>query len=283
MKAQNVPRCIMLPPLGRPCWMPQNPVGADLLYLSWGVRWMGDHPIPLAMHQGWVYAVILKGTPVLCLKNNQHPTRSGDVFIIDPDCAFGWQDQPKQSSRIMTWLWHNPPTHSMLIPQNGDCKRMHVDEPQLRQLVAIHQHCQRNVGVIGETAQLLLQRDRLDLDICLAWTLSDPEPQNQQVQMDMALCFLRENLSIKHPVKELCSHLNVTPAALRNLFQQSCGRGPHAIALEIRMNHARERLARSNASVKEVAGELGYCHANDLSRAYKNYFGTAVRSTHVPS
>ena len=49
------------------------------------------------------------------------------------------------------------------------------------------------------------------------------------------------------------------------------------------MNHARDRLARPDASVKEVACELGYCHANDLSRAYKNYFGTAIRTARQPS
>jgi hypothetical protein len=90
MNEPMVPRCIMLPPPGRPRWMPQDPACAELLYLSWGARWMGDHPIPLAMHDGWVYALILEGAPRLMLQKGQRPTKRGDVFIFHPDCAFGW-------------------------------------------------------------------------------------------------------------------------------------------------------------------------------------------------
>jgi len=277
MSEPVIPRRIMLPPPGRPRWMPQDPAGAELLYLSWGTRWMGDHPIPLAMHDGWVYALILDGAPKLMLQSHQRPTKRGDVFIFHPDCAYGWQDKPKCASRMLTWLWRNPPTHSRLLPAPGDCWHIQSSQPQVRQLVGIHQHCLRDVGAIGETALLSLRRARLDLDICLASALGCVEPVNEPVRLNMALHFLRHNPAIKQPVKSLCEHFNMTPTTLRSLFQRHCGRSPQAVALEIRMNYAKKRLSHSDVAVKTVADELDYRHANDLSRAYKSYFGVGAR------
>ena len=268
----------MLPPPGRPRWMPQDPAAAELLYLSWGTRWMGDAPIPLAMHDGWVYALIVEGTPTLQLQSNHQPTQPGDAFIFHPDCAYGWQDAPRHASRIITWLWRNPPTHSKLTPEAGGLWRIHLAGHGLHHLVQIHQQCLHDVGGIGEIALLSLRRARLDLDITLASALQLVEPANRQVQVNMALHYLRHHLATKSPVKNLCEHLNLAPATLRHLFHQHCGRGPQAVLLEMRMNHARDRLARLDVSVKEVAYELGYRHANDLSRAYKNHFGALTRT-----
>lgn len=68
------------------------------------------------MHDGWVYAVILEGVPVLQFQSSQRATKPGDVFIFHPDCAYGWQDLPKNPCKLMTWLWRTPPTHSNLVP-----------------------------------------------------------------------------------------------------------------------------------------------------------------------
>lgn len=267
----------MLPPPGRPRWMPQDPAAAELQYMSWGDRWMGDDPIPLAMHDGWVYAVIVAGAPILMLKEKDSQTRRGDAFIFHPDCAFGWQDKPKRESRILTWLWRHPPTHSKLAPEPGEPWRVRVDESHLRLLAGIHQHCLQDVRLIGEMGLLSLRRNRLDLDICLAESMRRAEPANQQARMNMALHFLRNNPGIKRPAEGLCEHLNISPATLRALFQRQCGRSPQAVALEIRMDYARKRLAQPQWSVKAVAYELGYRHANDLSRAYNRHFGVPAR------
>ena len=240
---------------------------------------MGDHPIPLAMHDGWVYAVVVEGTLKLKLQNHQEQaTRSGDVFIFHPDCAFGWQDEPKRPSRLMTWLWRNPPTHSKLLPAPEGWSRVRVNERQLRLLVGIHRQCQRDVASVGETALLSLRRARLDLDINLADALNRQEPANQPARMNMALHFLRHNPGVKAPAKSLGDHLGLTPASLRKLFRENCGRSLQSVALEMRMNYVRARLLKQGTSVKALAAELGYSHANDLSRAYKKYFGAVTRA-----
>ena len=256
--------------------MPRDPAGWELRYLSWGLRWMGEHPIPLAMHEGWVYAVICEGSPTVLIQDHPRRTQVGDVFIFHPDCAYGWRDQPKRSCRLMTWLWRTPPTHSLLIPAASGYRHLRVDARTLQRLTAIHQHCLQEVAVVGELAFLGLRRARLDLDICLAGALKYRDPADQRYRIDLALHFLRQNPAALQPAKRLCEYLQIAPATLRNLFQQHCGRSPQAVALEMRMRHARARLAAGHVAVKELAFELGYRHPNDFSRAYKRYFGAVA-------
>ncbi|MCX7006020.1 MAG: hypothetical protein NTY53_02005 [Kiritimatiellaeota bacterium] len=158
MSEKAIPRCIMLPPQGRPRWMPRDPAGWELLYLSWGLRWMGEHPISLARHEGWVYAVILEGTPAVLIDSRPRPTRRGDVLIFHPDCAYGWRDKARRSCRLLTCLWRTPPAHSQLTPAPGGYCQLRVGERALRRLVAINRDCLRAVGVAGEMAALALRR-----------------------------------------------------------------------------------------------------------------------------
>jgi AraC-like DNA-binding protein len=277
MSAADIPRGIMLPPQGRPRWMPRDPAGWELLYLSWGLRWMGEHPIPLAMHDGWVYAVILEGAPTVLIRGRPRATQRGDVFIFHPDCAYGWRDQARRSCRLLTWLWRTPPAHSLLVPKPAGFTRLRAGEAALRRLVGINRDCLRAVAGAGEMAALALRRARLDLDLCLAAELGHAETADGRYRANLAVHFLRHNPAALQPAKSLCEYLQISPSALRQLFQKHHQRSPQAVALEVRMQHARGRLA-SGVAVKQIAFELGYRHANDFSRAYKRFFGATTRA-----
>ena len=237
---------------------------------------MGNHPIPIAKHDGWAYVVVQKGAPKMVLPDQELSLRRGDVLIFDPDCAYGWIDKPATSCQPMTWLWQTPPAHSLITPKPGEFLRWRAKDEVLRQLVGINRLCQQVVGRAGETAQLVLRRAHLELDICLARTLCKPERVDQQYLIKMALHFLRQNRAELQPAKSLCEYLQVSPSTLRNLFYKHCGKGPQAVALDLRMTWARERMEAGQTTVKQVAYELGYRHPNDFSRAYKRYFGQAA-------
>ena len=272
----TIPRCTFLPPPGRPRWSSPDAARLELVYLSWGARWMGDYPIPMARHEGWVYAVVLEGAPTVSIRECSRTASRGDVFIFHPDCPYGWGDVPGLRSRLMTWLWRTAPAHSLLTPQPSGCRELQVGDAALRRLEGINRECQRAVAAVGEIAALTLHRAHLDMDIVLAQELDRPEKANHHHRMEMALNFLHQNPAVLQPVKSLCEYLQVSPATLRSLFQKHCGRSPQAVALELRMERARKRLASRDVPVKEVACELGYGHSNDFSRAYKRYFGESI-------
>jgi len=152
-----------------------------------------------------------------------------------------------------------------------------VNEGTLRRLVGINRDCLRAVAGAGEMAALALRRARLDLDLCLAEELGHADTADGRYRANLAVHFLRHNPAALQPAKRLCEYLQISPAALRKLFQQHHQRSPQAVALEVRMQHAQAQLARGVA-VKQIAFELGYRHANDFSRAYKRFFGATTRA-----
>lgn len=234
---------------------------------------MGDHPIPMAQHEGWVYAVVLRGTPTMVICEGTKPLCRGDVLIFHPDCAYGWKDLAGVPCRLMSWLWRTPPAHSLLTPKPGGYLRFRVGDAALNRLMKVNHQCQRDVARVGETVGLALRRAHLDLDLCLAEALNRPQKVNADHRMNLALNFLAQNPAMIKPVNGLCEYLQISPATLRNLFQKHCGKSPLAVALEMRMEWARKRLTAGSITVKEIANELGYSHANDFSRAYKRHFG----------
>ena len=278
MSDQSIPRCIFLPPRGRPRWMPKDPAAWELLYLSWGARWMGDQPIPQAMHDGWVYAVVLEGSPCAVVSGAKIRAKRGSVIIFHPDCAYGWIDKPGKESRLMTWLWRTPPCHSSLQPVQGRYIHIKVNGSILKKLIAVNRECCREVAVPGELASLALRRARLEMDIVLASATRRVQHPDSRYRANLALQFLRHNPAELHPAKRLCEYLQISPSVLRDLFQKHFKNSPNAVAIEIRMSRAKELLVSGRLSIKEIAYRLGYQHPNDFSRAFKAYFG---RSAHL--
>ncbi|MDD4872571.1 MAG: hypothetical protein PHR77_18630, partial [Kiritimatiellae bacterium] len=193
MAEKVYPRLIYLPPVGRPRWLPENPEGWDLLYLSWGHRWFAENPIPIAMHDGWVYMAVLEGTPQLTTKNGSQRIPTGSVMIIHPDCAYGWTDKPLKRCKILTWVWRTAPLHSALQPLPAKYLIFKPDRVTLRHLVTINANCVREVAFPDKIAFLSLQKERFDLDICLARIMGCRQTPNAPYRMKLAIEFLRNN------------------------------------------------------------------------------------------
>ena len=278
MSGKTYPRRLYLPPAGRPRWLPGNPDAWDLLYLSWGRRWFGDSPIPIAMHDGWVYAVVLEGAPTLLTENKSLKVQTGSVLVIHPDCAYGWTDKPRRSCRILTWLWRSAPALAPLQPAPGGFRSLKPDRATLRKLAALHANCVREVATPDEVAVLSLHCARLELDIALARAENRPPKVDSRYRMKLAMEFLRNNPAERQPVQRLCEYLQLAPAALNVLFHQHTGKSAKSFLLRWRMELARTKLRDERLPAKQVAFELGYRHANDFSRAFKRFFGVTARS-----
>jgi AraC-like DNA-binding protein len=277
MPGKTYPRRLYLPPAGRPRWLPRDPDAWDLLYLSWGQRWFGDSPIPVAMHDGWVYVAILEGAPMFVTQDGARKVPAGSALVIHPDCAYGWTDKPRRSCRILTWLWRSAPALASLQPATGGFRCFEADRATLRRLAALHANCVREVATPDEVAVLSLHCARFELDIALARAQNRPPEVDSRYRMKLAMEFLRNNPAEREPVRRLCEYLQLTPAALNALFRQHSGESAKSFLLRWRMELARAKLRDERLPAKQVAFELGYRHANDFSRAFKRFFGVTAR------
>jgi transcriptional regulator GlxA family with amidase domain len=108
-----------------------------------------------------------------------------------------------------------------------------------------------------------------------------PKPPAHALRLELALRWMAQNLAVPNPVAGLCDYLQVSQITVHRLFRDHLGEPPATHHLRLRMDRARQLLMDGNSSVKEVAHVLGYRHANDLSRAYKRWFGCSPKQTSV--
>lgn len=60
---------------------------------------------------------------------------------------------------------------------------------------------------------------------------------------------------------------------LRRIFKAQCGKTPHAVLKEVRMNEARQLLAQGDMQVQQVAQRVGFEDTSYFSKCFKQFFG----------
>lgn len=85
--------------------------------------------------------------------------------------------------------------------------------------------------------------------------------------------YLRDHLADEVRVPELASILGLTPNYLSTVYRQAAGRTISERLAEVRLDRARDLLARPGSQVKEVAAAVGYKSARHFARLYHERFG----------
>jgi AraC-like DNA-binding protein len=272
---RRLPRVLHLPPAGRPRWVCPKDLKLDLQYLGWGKRRFGESGIPISLHHGWVYCLVLRGRPRLLFASRTMPVQPGQLLLLGPDCASGWTANSVDSvSELLTWVWNGVPRCPGLGPAVDGIQTLTADRALIRKLQQIHSLCRREVEKPDALSALALEelRFRMDLAIarCKTPSCSAPEPA---LRLELALRWLAQNAQDRNPVAPLCEYLQVSPVTLNRLFRKHLHESVAGYHTRTRMERASQLLKHRRVAVKEVAYELGYLHANDFSRAFKKFTG----------
>jgi transcriptional regulator GlxA family with amidase domain len=75
-------------------------------------------------------------------------------------------------------------------------------------------------------------------------------------------------------MQALARELNVSYSSFRHTFQQHTGSSPHQYLLELRLVRARNLLAQTGLSVKEVAKQAGFDDEHYFCRFFKMKTGS---------
>ena len=272
---EQIPRVLHLPPLGRPRWVRPKNLNLKLQYLSWGKRRFGEFGVPISLHHGWVYCLVLQGSPILRLVSRTVRMQPGQVVVLGPDCASGWAASTVDSvAELLTWVWNGKPRCPALGSATADVQTFIAGRVLSRTLQQIHLLCRRELEKPDALSALVLEELRFRMDVAIsrfkAPSTSVPEPA---LRLELALRWLAQNVGERNPVAPLCEYLQVSPATLNRLFQAHLHESVAAHHTRTRMERAIHLLMKEGVAVKEVAYELGYLHANDFSRAFKRFTG----------
>jgi AraC-like DNA-binding protein len=264
-------------PAGNPPGWLFRPRPSELAYLGWGRRNYGESPIRPVCHEGWHYFIVIAGEPTLLMGGQRLRGFPGLATICAPGCAVGNTDQPGRTCQILVSIWRTPPRHSALQPTPGGTFTFTLEPAVVRRLKKLHAHCHEAVAAASERSALEVQSARLHLDLALLDARDGADAPEGHFRLDLAIDFLRQHLNATKPVERLCDYLQVSGSSLKRLFLEQTGKSPRAFAAALRMDWARAQLATGHLSVKEISHLLGYRHASDFTRAFKQYFSRTPR------
>jgi len=272
---EPIPRALHLPPAGRPRWVCPKNLKLDLQYLGWCKRRFGESAIPVSRHHGWIYCVVLKGSPVLRFRSCELVVQPRQVLVLAPDCASGWGANSIDSvADLLTWVWDGPPRCPGLGSIADGFQTFSADRVLIRTMQQIHSLCRRELEKPDSLSALALEELRFRMDFAISRSqVPKPFVPEPALRLELALRWLAQNVQERHPVAPLCEYLQVSAATLNRLFRTHLYESVAAYHTRVRMERARQLLKNGEFAVKEVAYELGYLHANDFSRAFKRFTG----------
>lgn len=272
---KRLQRVLHLPPAGRPRWVCPKNLKLNLQYLSWGKRRFGESGIPVSLHHGWVYCLVLQGNPILQFVSRAMQVQPGQILVLGPDCASGWAANSVDSvAEMLTWVWNGAPRCPGLGPAANGVQTFAADRALIRTLQQIHWLCRRELEKPDALSALALEELRFRMDVAISRSkLPNRSMVEPALRLELALRWLAQNVQERNTVAPLCEYLQVSSVTLNRLFRTHLHESVTAYHTRIRMERASQLLKNNGFAVKEVAYELGYLHANDFSRAFKKFTG----------
>ncbi len=88
-----------------------------------------------------------------------------------------------------------------------------------------------------------------------------------------ALIFLESNYIEKTDLNKLARIVGFSPRHLSRLFEEFYKTSPMKYLMNIRLNHAKQLLIKTNYSITEVAGLCGFSDGNHFSKAFRQHIG----------
>lgn len=266
-------RELFLPGAAAPHWLSTAPPQGALLYLAWGRRHYGRHPIPLRLHHGWTCMVVLEGRPTFLAGTRKLPAARGTIIVAGPDVPYGWTDKPAGSCALLVWIWNEPPGLGTTLGERA-CWLRKANAETLKDLTDLHRRTRREIQHPDAQSGRMLHALRGELDVTLARVGAGLDVGAREHQrLRMAEEWMRRHLEIRAPAAALADYLGLSAMGLQRLFQRSTGLSPGKAFLQLKMGEAGKMLQRPGVTVKEVALSLGYRHPGDFSRAFRQHHG----------
>jgi len=235
--------------------------------------------VPVYLHEGWSYTVILQGTPILLLDQEEIKLKPGEAFLIGPDRPMGWGGASLRSkAKVLGWSWLGAPFFLSDDRDREGSYRIQLSREAVKRLQALHSRCRHEVELADSATGAALEGLRAMVDVELFRHLKIKHTMTDSaLRFQLAVHWMEQHLNVSSPIRLLGEYLQISPATLKCLFREKAGASPLAYFQKLKFRRAEKMLGEKRMPVKAVAFELGYQHANDFSRAYRLFSGRSPR------
>lgn len=274
LRKKQYPIRLFLPPKECPRWVRPSKDHGPLLYLAWGKRRFGKNPIPVSCREGWTQMIVLKGSPILHIADQQQPLSPGKMILIPPEVPYGWSDKNDFSqSEQLTWIWSTPPAILDRLRKEGTWYSSSLGSSGIEIVTRLHLESRRQIEIADQWTVHSLEGIRRQLDVEWARSRSASQPiSNLDFRFELAVRWMKQRLDETKPIQQLQDYLQISPATLKRIFLNKAKKSPQHYFQELKFLKAKALLALPQASVKSVSLSLGYRHMNDFTRAFQRHF-----------
>jgi AraC-like DNA-binding protein len=98
-------------------------------------------------------------------------------------------------------------------------------------------------------------------------------PSSEILALNRAMVFMRNHAAKPIRVTDVCSAAGLSVTRLYALFRKHYGQSPHATLMQLRVEAARQLLARTNLSIAEIAVRTGHGDQSALTRRLRLALG----------
>lgn len=222
----------------------------------------------------WILIFVHEGRGWYQCDGQRHPMQSNQVLLIPPGQSHAYGTDPAApwsifwfhfeglgAVQLLAWLIDGPGIRTL------PCRS---PESLRRQFHAILSAIER-----GYHEHTLLELSRVLIHV-LTLLHRNPrhEPERRQVErIESSMDQMRQEINQPQPLRHYARAAGLSVSQFSYLFKQHTGISPMNYLTEVRMQRACEFLDTSEASIKEIAGQLGYEDPLYFSRSFKKCTG----------
>ncbi|RWD60428.1 MAG: GlxA family transcriptional regulator [Mesorhizobium sp.] len=94
---------------------------------------------------------------------------------------------------------------------------------------------------------------------------------------------MQHHLDVPLTIDQIAGKLNTSKRMIERRFQSELTTSPQVVYTQIRLDHARHLLSRSEKSIASIALECGFCDGSHLSRVFRTYYQQSPKQFRLQS
>lgn len=149
-----------------------------------------------------------------------------------------------------------------------------VARRRLEELTGSATEAERLVGTIPRVAPDMIKSYVRIMTICAQYlTLSNAMPSARPGVAEQAKRYIKENLSRKFGIGDICDHIKCSKSTLLNAFRSEYGTTVNAYVTEERLRRAVHLLSEGEKSISEIAADVGFSDQSYFSKVFSARYG----------
>lgn len=247
---------------------------------------------PMHSHDFDELVIILKGTAMHVINDQQFPVKAGDVFVISQNYRHQYQDMhglalanilyDPDALGISQWdIRALPGFHALfsLEPafrsQHNFRSHLQVSERELNRVnEMVHDLTreteQRNPGYRVMAKGLFMQ---LAVALSRAYSSKPTEESIDLLRIGDAIAHIETNYMEKITLEDLARKSHLSQRHFTRVFQECIGRSPIDHLMHVRCQKAADLLRATDRTVTDIAFESGFSDSNYFTRCFRKTRG----------